>query len=160
MKLWPVVMVMACATSTPQGEAPAERRALSPVSLSWQNPVATGSRLALTAHIARVTAVPVPLAVSLTLPQGVTLVRGEPTLMLRPNAQADAWSAGYEFEVAPGAVGDLVLHADGDTKGMGYHLHSEFHFGPEAVAPAAVKADGPALQINGRDLGPSVPLSK
>ncbi|MBK6533456.1 MAG: hypothetical protein IPF99_28855 [Deltaproteobacteria bacterium] len=150
----PVAPVAATVPSTQP--APAHDGMRSPLDVSWVTVASDDHHAVLLAHVERAPRLDVPLQLTVTVPAGVTIARGAPSFALPPASQQA--TADYEYELTYPRVPseDVLLAVDGDSETMGVHGRAWFRFGrPEPLGPRPV-ANGPVLNIGGRNFGPAV----
>lgn len=158
----PAVATRAPSRPVPETAPVMSREAFGPMEVAWRDvvdtPQAGGHRLLLRARLDVRGVVPRPLLASLTLPAGVSLVRGSTQMVLPELPPGTTHVLEYELRYGATPQEDLVLRVDGEVPGYAYHATAPYRFGrPEpVVAPPA--ATGPVVRVGGVVLGPSVPL--
>lgn len=98
--------------------------------------------------------------VRLSLPAGVQLLEGSSDQRLP--ATAAPRTEALRFVIRPSAIPDqdalLIVDLRGD--GFGYHAEHRYRFGRKEPTLVAPTRDGPSVQVNGKDLGPSVQVRR
>lgn len=151
-----VLLLAGCANTAPPAQSTVRLR--SPVTVRWEERSRSATGAVVVAHVERFTAVPLPLALRLELPAGVTVVAGRAKLDLPANAEAGDVAEQYELAYAAPPEADAHLRVDGESAAMGFHFDVPYRFGraaPEAKVPAAT---GPVGGKGGRSFGPSIPV--
>ena len=154
------ILVSTCSTASRPPETPilvTPDAPQVPLFVRWKPVSDEGGRTVLDAMISRRSAFASTISVRLEIPDGLTLVDGEPQFAIDGSEVGDV-TRRYIFTYATAPIEDLVLIADVRGVGMGVHATDRFHFGVVEATRAAPVADGPHLILNGRDMGPSVPL--
>ncbi len=149
-----------CATSSapPASPAPESGKARAPVALSWEERSRTETSAVVVAHLSKKAALALPFAVHLEVPALVTVEKGRTEWTLPATAAPGEMTEVYEFSFTRRPETDLVLHVDGETTGMGLHLHAEYAFGRAAPVVQPPAATGPGAVKGGQETGPSIPL--
>jgi len=159
----------ACAARPPPVPAPAASPALPaaatpvgpPLVARWVARSASPGRIDLTARLTFNAEFREGVTVSVTLPRGVTLLTGQPTLLATAPAGGGVVELDYALALQPQAVGEILLTADLQTPGYGVHAQDVYPVGgaaARATAQPAVDTSGPNVKVEGKDLGPSTPV--
>lgn len=91
----------------------------------------------------------IPLQVEVERPAGVTQRSGPSVATVAPLAQGVTTTLAYEFEVAPGATGGLVLVADGRASDRGFHTRLEEPLSGVRAAVAEAPRDNRTVMVGG-----------
>lgn len=127
-----------------------------PLEVSWVTGQVSDTRAVLRARVEQSAGLAIPLMLSVTVPSGVRMVRGDASVSLPPGTQQAITEYEYEFVYVGTPSGDIVLAVDGDTEAMGVHGRAAYRFGrpePEGFRP---QPSGPPLVIGGRNFGSPV----
>lgn len=127
-----------------------------PVSVAWDAATLEQDRVRLTARIDRRVELIEPLEVSIRVPEGARLVKGEERFFVPAGAPVEVLALPIEvaFEKIP--EGDLILVADVQTRAYGVHAEAVYRFGrPEPTGPRPTPS-GPAIEIGGRKIGKAI----
>jgi hypothetical protein len=124
---------------------------------------AAGGRVLLRAHVIRHGAWAAPIAVDFRLPAGVTPASGAlaATHVALP-ADATPGEGTVDLEIAIGGaavpVDDVVVIAESQVAGGGFHAEARYRFGRAAPKANATPPSGPDVRSSKGDLGPATPL--
>ncbi len=146
---------------TPATEAPSgpTSRLGSPISVTWEQLELSTTRLRARAHIKRLAAMG-PLAVRIEVPSMARMTIGRTLIDVPANSAADEITESIELTYGQVPVQDLVLHVSGGGQAGGVSYAVPYRFGRVLPVESRPTADGPKVIINGRNLGPSIPLEK
>lgn len=157
-----VVVLAACANSTPAQESPKPLdttvRLQSPVRVSWEERSRTDTQAVVVAKIERLNRLDMAFAVAVELPPGVKVIEGRTALNLLPNAEAVTVTEQLTLAFEAPPQGDALLKLDGDSGAMGFHSRVPYRFGRAAPAEPSPAATGPAPGKGDKSFGPSIPL--
>jgi hypothetical protein len=113
-----------------------------------------GTRMTLHARVDRRAPWTGPIAVEFRLPAGVRRTAGTGATVVSGTADGPD----VEIELATVPSDDLVVAASSTMVGAGFHAEARYRFGrPEPVITGPART-GPSTQVNGVDLGPSIPM--
>jgi hypothetical protein len=134
--------------------APSDDEATPPLTVQIEGPQspAANSDLDLAIKIVRSRATDVPVALSITLPAGATLITGKSAETI---VDASAATIERRIRVHIGAVpaDDLLVAADSKTASSGAHAEKAYRFGrAEPKLPQPTPA-GPSLKVKGKGMG-------
>ena len=131
-----------------------------PMHVSWVVDRFDGHRASLRARVERVPSLALPLMLTVTVPPGAALVVGSRSVSLPPPSPNGPTEFTYELTYASTPSEDLLVAVDGESEAMGVHGRASFRFGrAEPETPVALPT-GPSLILNGRNFGPSVPVTQ
>ncbi len=155
---WSTLLLLAACSSAAQAPPEPAHRPSAPVLLSVEvvsgEPVA-GGRLELRAHLEHQGPWPYPIAVEWQLPAGVLLVSGSPASVVAPGEPSVV-----AVDLARVPAEDLVVTASSRGPNAGFHAKASYRFGrPEPAPRQGPEKTGPSTEVNGHDLGPSVPMN-
>ena len=129
-----------------------------PITVTWEVVEVTATHAAVVAHIKRLVAVPYPLSVRVEVPAGATLTAGRASFDVLPNEAPDEVTEPFEVTYARQPANALMLRVSGGTRAGGVSAAVPYRFGRSEPKTQPVAPEGESVIINGRDLGPSVPL--
>lgn len=132
-------------------------KARAPVTLAWEELKLGETSATLVAHVVKKAPLALPLVVRLEVPAWVTVEKGRSEFALEAGSAGEVTET-YELTFTQKPDADLVLHVDGESAGMGLHLHAEYAFGRAPAPVVGPKATGESFNAKGRDTGPSISL--
>ncbi len=150
-----LLLLAACAASQPAA-APHPR---APMTVEWVAQEAPAGQLALIARVRRYTSFAVPVAVTVTVPDGLRVVSGRTSFAIAESEPPGTTDEPLLFEVVQQPAQDLLLEADARGADFGVHAKRAWSFGARAAGRnlVAPPAKGPALDVGDRHFGPSIP---
>jgi hypothetical protein len=153
-----LTLCLGCArTEHPQKVAVTDRLP-APVVLTLEETSRGADKAVLVARVRRQTTVPLELLLRVTLPDGATLAQGAVQEVFPPQAELGETTRTLVLQYAALPAGDLLVHLDGETKGLGVHATVPYRFGRPAPVEAHLAPEGDHVFKNGRDLGAPVPV--
>lgn len=129
-----------------------------PITVTWEVIELTDTHAAVIAHIKRLAVVPYPLSVRIEVPAGATVSSGRTSFDVLRNEAPDEVSEKFEVTYPRRPANDLMLRVSGGTRAGGVSAAVPYRFGRSEPKTQPVAPEGDSVVINGRDLGPSVPL--
>lgn len=145
------------AGSTPSAPATPTQGIQAPARVSWKVVSSDAKSVTLLAQVHQLTALSVPLAVSVETPPGVRLVRGPSTWTVPPTEQPCIHETRLTFAIDTPPTGDLLLVADARGTGFGIHATDAYRFGRPEPTPERPRPTGPEVKLGPRKFGPAVP---
>ena len=130
----------------------------SPITVTWEQLALSSTKARLFAHINRLGPLGMPLKVRIEVPENAKLTIGRTSFELPVTSAAAEHLEPIELTYEQLPVRDVVLHVSGTGAGGGVSYAVPYRFGRTAATAASPTADGPAVIIKGRDLGPSIQL--
>ncbi|MFL5354387.1 hypothetical protein [Archangium sp.] len=137
--------------------APPTQGIQAPARVSWKVVSSDGKTVTLLAQVHQLTALSVPLAVSVEPPPGVRLVKGPSTWTVPPTEQPCVHATQLTFAIDTPPSGDLLLVADARGTGFGIHATDAYRFGRPEPTPPLPRPTGPEVKLGPRKFGPAVP---
>lgn len=140
--------------------APATSGRRSPVTLTLSGPSnpRVGIPITLTVGIERHLVLKEPLQLALLLPDGVTLLEGQATFELAPNAEPDTQTLRFVIRAKAMPTSDLRVILEARGQGFGLHAEQAYRFGrPPPLAPAPLR--GTSVRVGQRNFGRSIDIS-
>jgi hypothetical protein len=98
--------------------------------------------------------------IKLVLPDGVQLLEGSRDQRLPATDVPRTDSLRFVIRPKNMPTEDAVLIVDVRGDGFGYHAEHRYRFGRHEPVPSAPPRQGPSLQLHGKDLGPSVRVTR
>lgn len=153
-----LLLLLAACSASARAPAPAPARPTAPVILSVEvvsgEPI-PGARLALRARLTQQGVWPYPIAVEWKVPDGARLVTGSVASVV-----AEGEPQVVELDLARVPAEDLVVTASSRGPDAGFTAKASYRFGrPDPGPRRGPDKTGPSTQVNGHDLGPSVPMN-
>lgn len=140
----------------PTPPTPATEAAQAPLRVFWADVGQNNDLLTMVAHVEFRSPIIDSVTVTLQVPPGVELLEGESKQTVRKLENEHLQTLRYVFRVRETPKEDLVLVADVQGEGFGFHSADPYRFGrpPPEVAP--VQRLGPTVKIGGVEIGPAV----
>ncbi len=143
------------ANATPEANGSAPMR----VSLTQTGASSSAGDIVLRARVERFVPMGAPMNVTLRLPAGTTLVRGDASYLLASNAASDVSDREVVIHASPVPTDDVVLVADSHGTSSGVHGEAHYRFGRAEPTGPRPEANGAPLIVNGRNFGRTVPAT-
>lgn len=128
-----------------------------PARVSWKVVSSDAKSVTLLAQVHQLTALSVPLAVSVEAPPGVRLVKGPSSWTVPPTEQPCVHETLLTFAIDSPPSGDLLLVADARGTGFGIHATDAYRFGRPEPTPQLPRPTGPEVKLGPHKFGPAVP---
>ncbi len=137
-----------------------EDAALAPLHVRWQLLSDEGGRLRISAVVAHLAVLRVPIDVRVEVPAGLQPVSGPTAFQLEANLKPGETVTTLEFAYSRIPQGDLKLIAHASGSGMGIHATDVYRFGRSAPQPPRPQPSGPNIKAGNVDLGPAIQIDK
>lgn len=147
MKWWIALFAAGCAAGAPRTEAPRAPATLALEVVSGE-PL-PGTRMELRARLDKHGVWDAPVTMDVRVPAGARLLR----------QSAVSGESTFEIELTTVPVEDLVVVADSQTEGAGFHAEARYRFGrPEPVKSGPAREGDSVTTPAGADLGQPVKM--